>query len=260
MKHLAGLIFVLVIAFTTYTQADNRTAWLSSILNNSELSNSEQKNRLTKYNFGPLWTRVDNSVVFGFIGDNCQRLRIKIISATRLPSKPDTYTVTGKSMVKNVVRAFNGTIKVTNARVYKNPRTGLDQEYKEKIKENGVAVGEYHFSEDRNQTSTGIFDGVFVTYWYIGRDGRLKYDNVELDADGYLNNQFVGTWTSYRTKESKSANWGDYRIPLSGDLDMGAGEFSPDDKYLPYGWQSYRDAYSNNDKRARREEEKKWWK
>ncbi|HEX6125606.1 MAG TPA: hypothetical protein VFZ23_09575, partial [Pyrinomonadaceae bacterium] len=234
--------------------------WINSILGDEELANVEHKSRVTRYNFGPLWTQTENAAVFGFIGDNYQRLRIKIISATKNPRRPDIYTVTGKTLVRNVVRAFTGTMKLNKARVYTKLRLGIDDEYRSQgIKEHGVVIGEYHFSEDRNETNTGSFDGVFATYWYVDRNGRLKYDDVEAGADGFLNNQFVGTWTSYRNKASKIANWGDYRIPLSGELDMGAGEFSPDDKYLPFGWKSYRDAYHRDDKRARLEEERKWW-
>ena len=257
MKTIATVAAVFLFALSAYSQT---SSWLSSTLDDSELSKVEHKNRVTRYNLGPLWTQIDNASVFGFIGDNYQRLRMKIMSATKDLRQPDTYAVTGKSMVKNVIRPFRGTMKITNARVHKNPRLGLDDEYKNKgIKESGVIVGEYHLSEDRKQTNTGSFDGVFATYWYVDRNGRIKYDDIEMFADGYRNNQFGGTWTSYRNDDSKIANWGDYRIPLSGDLDIGAGEFSPDAKYLQYGWQSHSDAYVNNDKRARQEEERRWW-
>jgi hypothetical protein len=260
MRPLANILVVLLFALSSYTQTDDRATWISSILNEKQLSKVEHKNRLAKFDFGPLWTRLDNSSVFGFIGDDYRRLRIKIVSAVKHPSRPNTYTVTGKSMVKNVIRPFSGTISVTNARVYKHPRVGVDDEYKGKVKENGVIVGKYHFFEDPKATNTGSFDGIFATYWYVDRTGRLRYDDIEAFADGYLNNQFAGTWTSYSSKAIKVANWGDHRIPLSGDLDSGAGEFSPVDKYLPYGWQSYRDAYFSNDKWARQLEERQWWK
>lgn len=259
MKQLGSILVVVLFVVGAYAQTDDRAGWLRSVLSDSDLTKAENKTRITKYNFSPLWTQLDNRSVFGFIGDNYQRLRIKIVSAAKHASQPDTYNVTGKSMVKNVVRSFTGTMKVTNARVYKNTRDGVDAEYKTRVKENGVIVGEYHFFEDKRQTNTGSFDGVFATYWYVDRKRRLQYDEIEAEADGWANNQFAGTWTSYRSKAAKIANWGDSRIPLSGDLDMGAGEFSPDDKYLPYGWQSYRDAYSKDDKRARLEEERKWW-
>ena len=51
----------------------------------------------------------------------------------------------------------------------------------------------------------------------------------------YINNQFTGTWKPYNSNNERTANWGDYRIPQSGDLDIGASEFSPADKHLKFG-------------------------
>ena len=260
MRKLTGLLFVLAFAVNAYAQTDSeRAEWVASLLDESKTTAAE-KNRITKFNFAPLWTRLhDNDSVLGFIGDNYQRLRIVILTATKQPGSPDTYSVTGKSMVKNVVRPFIGTMKITKASA--SPSSELEEDYKSaKIREAGVVVGEYHFSEDTKQTNTGSFKGVFATYWYVDQNGRLQYDEVMAGADGYLNNQFAGTWTSYRSKASKPAHWGDSRIPVSGDLDMGAGEFSPDEKYIRNGWQSYRDAYSRQNKRALAEENRQWWK
>ena len=161
-------------------------------------------------------------------------------------------------MVKNVIRPFSGTMKITKT---SSSRAGeLEDDYKaEQVKEAGYVFGEYHFAEDAKQTSTGKFDGVFVTYWIVDKNGRFLYDEVMMGADGYLNNQFAGTWTSYRNKASKPASWGDSRIPVAGDLDIGAGEFSPDEKYLRNGWQGYRDAYVGQNKRALAEERRQWW-
>lgn len=68
----------------------------------------------------------------------------------------------------------------------------------------------------------------------------------------------MGTWTSYATHQTLRCNWGDYRIPNADDFDIGAGEFSPADKYLPYGWQDVRDALNGNEA-ARRREAQPWW-
>jgi hypothetical protein len=262
MKPQIIIFYVLLSAFSAYAQTDNdRAKWVASILEESKPSNSAETRRILRFDFGPLWTRVhDNDSVLGYIGDNYQRLRIVILSATKNPSQPDTYTVTGKSMVKNVIRGFSGTMKITDARVSKNTPDGIDEEYKGKVKKHGVVVGEYHFSENRKQTNTGSFDGVFATHWYVDRRGRLKYDEIEVGADGWTNNQFAGTWTSYRGNAKKPASWGDSRIPISGDLDIGAGEFSPDEQYVQNGWQGYRDAYTNQDKRALAAERRQWWK
>lgn len=260
MKRLAAIFFVFLCVLSVRAQTDrDRSAWAASLFEETAQPTVEKKNHLIKFDFGPLWTRVhDNASVLGYIGDNFQRMRIVILTANRNSKQPDTYSVTGKSMVKNVVRTFNGTMKVTKASSLS--ATILDEEYKgEKVKDAGVIVGEYHFSENSKQTGTGSFDGVFATYWLIDRNGRLQYDEVMVGADGWRNNQFAGTWTSYRTKASKPASWGDSRIPVAGDLDIGAGEFSPEEKYVANGWQSYHDAYVGQNKRALAEERRQWW-
>ena len=262
MKRIASILFVFLLALSAHAQTDkDRAEWVASLIDESKLSTAAEKNRILKFNFGPLWTRLhDNASVLGYIGDGYQRLRIVVLSATKHPSQPDIYNVTGKSMVKNVVRSFTGTIKIT--KTASSPHAELDEEYKgEHVKEAGSVFGEYHFAEDAKQTNTGKFDGVFTTDWIVDRNGRLQYDEVMAGADGYANNQFVGTWTSYRAKTGKPASWGDSRIPLAGDLDIGAGEFLPDEKYIPNGWQSYRNAYGvKQDKRALTEERRQWWK
>lgn len=48
----------------------------------------------------------------------------------------------------------------------------------------------------------------------------------------------MGTWTEYNSNEMKCSNWGERRIPFSGDLDIGAGEFSPNPKYFDKGWEN----------------------
>src|SRR6185312_4163383 len=56
---------------------------------------------LDDFNFSPLFMHTDNSVIYGFIGDNYQRIRIKFITVTKNQSSPDIYLVYGKSMVKS---------------------------------------------------------------------------------------------------------------------------------------------------------------
>ncbi len=79
-----------------------------------------------------------------------------------------------------------------------------------------------------------------------------------IDADGYSNNLFTGTWSSYGGSMTKPCNWGDYRIPNCGDLDSGDGEFVPNEKYRSKGWQSYVDAM--NAPLDTRVKQTPWWK
>ena len=179
---------------------------------------------------------------------------------------PNVYLIYGKSMVKNNICAFHGVISISGIRKYKTMVYGADDEYKSKgIKGQYVILGSYRFSEDSTQAHAGIFKGHLQSNFYLDKSNRVRYDDISMVSDGYTNNQFVGTWTSYKNQLTKRCNWGDFRIPYSGDLDIGAGEFSPggnDGKYLPYGWQSRVDYFTSDSqsKQAKATEEAKWWK
>lgn len=257
MKRLASIFIILLFVVGAYAQTDaERAEWAKAVFESVKVSSPAEQNRILKFNFAPMWTRLtDNASVLGYIGEDFQRMRLVILTAIKRPGHPDTYTVTGKSMVKNVIRPFTGTIKIT-----KTASIDLDEDYKDaKVKEAGLIFGEYHFMESAKESNTGEFKGSFVTNWIIDPRGRLQYDEVIAGADGWSNNQFAGTWTSYRTKKTRPASWGDSRIPVAGDLDIGAGEFSPDEKYVNNGWQNYRDAYARQNKRAMLEEKRRWW-
>jgi len=101
----------------------------------------------------------------------------------------------------------------------------------------------------------------------IDNKRNFRYDALNFDADGFNNNQFIGTWTSYRTQSIKKCNWGDYRIPecnWKNGCDIGAADFSISDKYLKNGWENYRLAMNDPEKpetqKARQKEAEKWWK
>ncbi len=261
MKLLTNIISVLLVT-SVYAQTNPQKIknWELQILNNSSLSSIEYKDSISQFNLGLLWLHSASSAN-GIIGENYERMKIKIISVFKDKNYVNTYHVSGKSMVKNYISKFVGTIKIDKVRIYNQMHWGVDDEYKNKgIKKQGIIIAQYHFEEDSTRRQSGIFDGLLSTIWYIDKCGRIKYDDIEMSSDSYNNNQFVGTWKEYKSNISKVCNWGDFRIPLSGDLDIGAGEFSPADKYLKYGWQSFRDAYTNNIKQALMEEKKQWWK
>ncbi|MEM6805648.1 MAG: hypothetical protein AAF696_29895, partial [Bacteroidota bacterium] len=111
-------------------------------------------------------------------------------------------------------------------------------------------IGQYEFYEAPNQRGTGILKGKLRINFYLDENDQIKYNGLKFFADGFSNNQFEGTWTSYTSGKSKKCNWGDYRIPDSQKLDTGVGEFSPAEKYATYGWSNYRKAWGyTSDKR-----------
>jgi hypothetical protein len=164
-------------------------------------------------------------------------------------------------MVKDNIDNFKGTITISGIRKYKTMSYGVDDTYKNKgVRGQYVILGNYNFIENENQPHSGTFRGVFQSNFYLDKSGKAHYDDIDNAADGYTNNQFIGRWISHKGNIIKRCNWGDFRIPFSGHLDIGAGEFSPDDQYLKFGWQSVRDLMnSQTNKKAKQIEEAKWW-
>ena len=202
--------------------------------------------------------KIKRAEILGFIGDDYQRFNIHFVSMIQNPTNPYQYLVYGKTKVKQTICAFQGTITVREAKLY---TIGDLPTYQQ-----GFANCEVLLFEDNKQASTGFIKGSLKSEFLIDPKGQFRYDALQFDADGIANNQFVGTWTSYKTKVLKKCQWGDYRIPECGDLDIGAGEFAVHDKYRTKGWQSYHLAsgYDNADelkvKQALNIESEQWWK
>jgi hypothetical protein len=218
------------------------------------LTPKELKEQLSKHDFSKLFTLTDNDAIYGFIGDNYQRIRIKLLVVTKDSLHPNIYHVYGKSMVKSNIDEFEGIITISNIVKLGYINYGVDDEYKNKgIKGEYTIKADYNFFENKNQPHSGTFKGICESDFYLDKNNKAHYDDLEFEADGYTNNEFIGQWFSYDGKISKRCNWGDFRIPDSGHFDIGAGEFSPhgyDNKYLKNGWQNM------NDQKA---EKAKWW-
>lgn len=194
---------------------------------------------------------------YGFIGDDYQRFYIKLISAVKVPDRENEYMLYGKTRVKNTVCNFIGTAKIIDAKVY----VAKDKSNYTR----GVATVEVAIYEDLKQASTGVIKGSLLSNFMIDKKGLLQYDGFNYFGDGFNNNQFIGTWTSYKSGNTKKCHFGDGRIPQCGDLDIGAGEFSINEKYVKNGWGSYMkswvgDPEASENREAKQEENRLWWK
>ncbi|MGQ2982569.1 hypothetical protein [Flavobacterium sp.] len=197
---------------------------------------------------------------YGYIGDNFQRFQIHFTSFKKSKADPLVYDVKGKTRVKGNICGFTGTFKITAVEHDDSIQEFMDPDYR------GIAiVSNVILYEDKSQPGSGIIKGVLVTDAIFNGKAKAEYNALMLMSDSYRNNQFTGTWTSYKTGRSKKCNWGDYRIPESGDLDLGAGEFMINEKFKGNGWESYYDAYCCDPELARsiaakKEEAQEWWK
>lgn len=198
--------------------------------------------------------------ILGFIDTNYQRFQIHFTSITKRKDKIHEYYVTGKTKVRENICSFTGTISVDSAVLWDSTLTEIG--FPTYIP--GYIVSHIQLEEDSISNNSGRIEGDLLTAIYITDKGNIEYDALMLIADGFSNNEFRGTWTSYKTGRVKKCNWGDYRIPESGNLDFGAGEFSPNEEYLKNGWENLKKAWIGNpdDKgtiEARKQEEN-WWK
>jgi len=199
---------------------------------------------LKHYDFSKIWLHNDG-VRVGFIGKSYQKFDIHFDSIIKMDDK--NYQVYGRTKVKDNICDFQGYFQITDIILYLNEEK---QKLFEMAKEQGdkaamnrfktekhVVIFQYRLSEDRSQYGSGLFKGIGVSYFEENERAVSYYDNRL--SDSYKNNQFVGIWESYKTGAIKICHWGDYRISLSGDLDIGAGEFSPNPKYKDNGWEDY---------------------
>ncbi|MBE9601919.1 hypothetical protein [Pedobacter sp. MC2016-24] len=180
---------------------------------------------------------------------------IHFTSITKDSNNPYQYLVTGKTKVRETIRTFSGKLKVIRAVIQKN-KTYPEYQL-------GYAMGNFQLYEDKNFSATGSLIGSFTTRFIIDHQKNFRYDALKFNSDGFRNNQFQGIWTSYRTKVAKKCNWGDYRIPESKKLDIGAGEFTPDFKYSNKGWKyliltRFGETEEDVDLGKKKENEK-WW-
>ena len=182
----------------------------------------------------------EKSNFLGFIGANYKRLRITFTSIKKSEENKDVYEVEGFSTVMNKnKRTFKGTFSLQSHYRLTAPAFDGDEPLK-KGEAEGFSTFSYTLKEDENLTATGVFKGEMLVLWYKGINKKPLYTELFVQSDGSRNYQFFGTWTSYKTKKTSVASWGEDRIPCSGDFDEGVGDFIPKPQYWQYGWEEFR--------------------
>lgn len=173
----------------------------------------------------------------GYRGRDFQRFYIHYDSVRFMGN--GIYKVEGRTRYRDTIRLFSGTITLDSMRLNKGkhlPSTGKF----------GTLCGHYQFDEDKFSGGGVLTGKMWIGFAKI--NGRFYYDAFKLDlADGYDNRQYEGVWTSKDLTRMEKCNWGDFRIPDSQGLDIGAGEFRPVDEHSGQGWQVYTCGWAEND-------------
>lgn len=175
----------------------------------------------------------------GYRGPQFKRLRVTFSSVKRSQSSRSTYEIRGSTKSNDQRCHFSGTLSITKISSYATLKSGIDDSMKGEVQAEGELQGHYVLTEETaNPHCHGVFQGTATLYWYVNRKGQLLRDSIDEEySDNYKNNQYEGTWIQSHSGKAKPANWGEYRIPQSNDLDTGAGDFSPNPKYE--SWRGY---------------------
>lgn len=189
------------------------------------------ENKFDKFDFSSILADTRTKFL-GYIGADYQRLHINFNSVKK--ASKTKYIVSGEYKITAEARPFNGEIQITKIKKYANLNYGVDDFMKGKINTQGIALASYFLKGDGGFQAKGQM----LIKWYIDGDQRLAYDDISEDEDMYANDLFCGECKVGKA-QAKPCAWGHYRIPNSGDLDVGAGEFSPNTKYLNNGWSDF---------------------
>ena len=168
----------------------------------------------------------------GYIGADHQRLHINFNSVKK--ASKTKYIVSSEYKITGDTRPFGGEIQISEIKKYANLNYGVDDFMKGKIDAQGITLASYILKGDGGFQAKGQM----LIKWYINSDQRLAYDDISEDEDMYANDLFCGECKVGKA-QAKPCAWEHYRIPNSGDLDVGAGEFSPNTKYLNNGWSDF---------------------
>lgn len=250
------LLFLLLIVLPQIIAAQTSNAIPKAILGEYKLIPAES-DKFILSDFSRLWIDTSNiHIILGIIGKEHQRIKVKFLTVRKNENNPLIYNVTGKTSVMGNVCDFTGTIQISKL-YFLESDSNITNEYSSKYK--GLVVADYHLKEDSTQFHVGIFKGVTCSRW---ESADMKIIELANDTTNsyFMNNSFVGTWSSYSGKDTRLCNWGIFRVPEANqDFDDGTGKFSPAEKYHKFGWKSYYKAYILNDIKMRMEEESNWW-
>ncbi|MCF6350786.1 MAG: hypothetical protein L3J23_07130 [Flavobacteriaceae bacterium] len=240
------LISIVLVIISFFSPKVQQTCNLHDFLSIYFLDKIEYTEYEEDIDLSPLFftekTYAGTAKYLSFIGNNKKRLNLEFFAIKK--SKEGVYEVSGQTTVFNgVTRKFEGNFILKEQCIFDNEQLAAEESYEHEVKGSeihGFSVLEFTLLENKQLSSTGIFEGDIFVLWYKNKEGQLLYNDIQGYIPSYTNCIFNGHWTSYRTKKKSIVAWSHYRIPCAGDLDIGVSEFMPNEKYYKYGWADYK--------------------
>ncbi len=230
---LGGVVFLLSVCFKQQTEA--LPQWVMSFVDCSHSIFKQDKELLSQDFSGIL---ADKRVDFiGYFGKDYQKM--DIIFQTVKKESDTSYLISGFSKISDRLRPFSGSLHILDVRELNEYDYGVDDFMKGQIHKQGICIAHYNLKEERGPKDSGTFSGISVFRWYLDKNDDLHYDHTNEESDNYSNNLFAGIWQSNSGAKPVKCAWGQYRIPDSGDLDIGTAEFMVNPIYAPQGWKDH---------------------
>ncbi|MCG8186787.1 SH3 domain-containing protein [Tenacibaculum finnmarkense] len=230
-------IFVLFF-LTSCSSSSQHTCRIDDVLNdflNTDVSYSIDQGHVDLTNIFR-----DNKIPYiGFIGEKKKKIDIFITSIELDSKNPSHYLIEGSTQIySEKTRHFIG--KLLPDKQYKfSKKIDEDVSYSDSILKQDFSILTYELKENDSLNNAGIFKGNLLVSWYKDTSSNVHYDDTLDYIPSYTNCYFFGNWVNNDRDEKLITAWSHYRITCSGDLDIGAAEFSPNPKYYNQGWKFY---------------------
>ncbi len=225
---ILSLILILSVQPITSKQSIFKPSLLSQLENCYELAPPKYWEK----DYHILWK---NQRFEGVIGNDNQRIQMRVLSVEKDASQKGIYKIRGKSKVKNNICNFEGQLDIVQILLL--DKGNIDCENPEMSE--GILSGKYLLCEDSTQNHVGCFEGEFTTL-FDEVNSKVKSFKGWYDVQGV--NDFIGSWTSYGKQQNKYCSWGYLLPPNKGNILYKSYDnevYAFNSLFLDKGWKSY---------------------
>lgn len=186
-----------------------------SILNTNQRLGEKIVSDFLDFDFSPVWNNSKIEVSIGEIGEDQQKMKIKIINVVKNANDAKDYLVFGVSTIDGINNDFSGRIIIQNIQEVINSVAADNLEYKLlSPRTHGIIEAQYVFNQRKGKGAAGYFSGKLTSKWFITQNDTIYYDDSDKASDGYFNNAYVGIWKNYVGNNEKNAYWSDFGSPI----------------------------------------------
>lgn len=184
--------------------------------------------------------------VNGFYGEDRYRIEFLFTEVKQDEQDPTLYYIKGKNRHKKVISLFEGKMKLTQLRSFKDPNMDAEEVSEMGIKDRYAVEGLFELQEtDKANPYSGVFKGTMKMEFSLAEDGvaGLWYYSNQLPSGG-AGYRFDGNWTSYTQPNMvKPVIWAAdiFRIgnDILKDFSVGERDVEINESYRKLGWDNF---------------------